>query len=330
MADRPTQVPEWATGEGADIVEPPAEKKAQGWVQGEKPPAGYFNWFFSQLARWIAWFAQEIKERPDGGISVPGGIESDVVNANRVNAKHITTTGEGELPGLAASGGPNAPAMIGDALVGQTGGLFRGTFGVDAETYGHPSNPAWGAAVRAWVQDGADGIPLICQPSNKPQPLRGAINIEPSFEPSQPMSGEIYIDADSHRVRWYDGLAWVDIAIGSEESARHVVGDPGEPPLGSGYTVAPGGGLYMPSFYFDGRRVWLDGYVQHMANQPLDIFTLPVGFRPDHDVYFHGCVVGVPAAAVVVTTAGVVTVQQAFPEDIFNVSLAGLSFEVAP
>lgn len=330
MAERPNAVPEWATDPGADIVEPPAEKKAQGWVQGEKPPAGYFNWLFALLTRWIAWFAQEIKGRPDGGISVPGGMESHLVDANLVTAKRIMAAGEGALPGLAATGGPNAPAMIGDALVGQAGGLFRGTFGVEAETYGNPSNPGWAAAVRALVQDGAEGIPLICQPSNNLQPLRGAILIEPSFEPSAPELGEIYIDAQSNRVRWYDGTAWVDISIGSVESARHVVGEPGEPPLGSGYTVAPGGGLYMPSFYTDGRRVWLDGYVQHMANQPLDIFTLPVGFRPDHDVYFHGCVVGMPAAAVVVTTAGVVTVQQAFPEDIFNVSLAGLSFEVAP
>src|SRR5690606_27107546 len=72
MADRPTQVPEWATGEGADIVEPPAGKKEQGWVQGEKPPAGFFNWLFSLLTRWIAWLADRIGDDGAGGVTVKG------------------------------------------------------------------------------------------------------------------------------------------------------------------------------------------------------------------------------------------------------------------
>src|SRR5690606_29114290 len=109
MADRPTQVPEWGTGEDADIVEPPAGKKAQGWVQGEKPPAGFFNWLFALLTRWIAWFAQEIQGRPEGGISVLGGIG--------------TTS-------LEADGGPGAtkPAVYGRGRGGGApGGRFDGS-----------------------------------------------------------------------------------------------------------------------------------------------------------------------------------------------------------
>src|SRR5690606_21386606 len=185
MADRPTQVPEWATGEGADIVEPPAGKKAQGWVQGEKPPAGYFNWLFSLLTRWIEWFAQEIQGRPEGGISVPGGVESSLVRTDLVNAKHIAASGVEGAPGLAATGGPNAPAVIGTGLPGQAGGLFRGSIGIRAETEGYANTPGSAVAVEASVLPEAEGLALRCKPSTNSQPLRGAILIEPSHEPSQ-------------------------------------------------------------------------------------------------------------------------------------------------
>src|SRR5690606_6355392 len=120
MADRPTQVPEWATGEDADIVEPSAGKKEYGWVQGEKPPAGYFNWLFSQLTRWIAWFAQEIKGRQEGGISVPGGIETS----------SLSVLGAIESRSVEADGGPGAtkPAVYGRGRGSNArGGMFEGS-----------------------------------------------------------------------------------------------------------------------------------------------------------------------------------------------------------
>lgn len=332
MADRPTQVPEWATDPGADVVEPPEAKKEIGWQQGEKPPAGFFNWLFAQLTRWIAWFAQEIKERTEGGISVPGGVESPSVQANLVLASQISssfvaTAGVGEEPGLWATGGPNAPAVIGVGKAGQSGGRFEGTFGVRAETYGNSSAAGHAAAVEAWVLSEADGLALHCKPSTNPLPLRGAILIEPSNEPSQPARGEIYIDAQSNRLRWWDGAAWVDISIDSEESARHVVGAPGEPALEPGWIDGPAP-RYPPSFYRDGRRVWLDGNIQHSASAGDLAFVLPVGFRPaapvifDYPVNFAGGALRIqPDGSVEVFGVG---------SNVANVSLAGLSFEVAP
>lgn len=304
MAERPTQVPEWATGEDADIVEPPAAKKAQGWVQGEKPPAGFFNWLFSQLTRWIAWFAQEIKEKPEGGVSVPGGIETS---------------------SLEADGGPGAtkPAVYGRGRgANAPGGMFEGSapLRVSADSGDSP-------VVFAERRVTATG-PVIAAEHNplSATPRRGLIYIGASPLPLAPVAGDVFRDSFDGVVRYFDGSDWVDFILPSRMTRRHVVGEPGEPPLGPGYIAAPGN-LYMPSFYFDGRRVWLDGLVQHVPNMPLEIFELP-GYRPAHDVVFYGTVEGKPLAHVVVQTNGIVRVGGAFPEDIFDVSLAGLSYEV--
>ena len=55
--------PEWASAEGADIVEPSSERKAIGWEVDDKPPAGWFNWWknlvyqwFNYLEEWRAYF----------------------------------------------------------------------------------------------------------------------------------------------------------------------------------------------------------------------------------------------------------------------------------
>src|SRR5690606_19115525 len=124
MADRPTQVPEWGTGEDADIVEPPAGKKAQGWVQGEKPPAGFFNWLFSLLTRWIAWLADRIGDDGDGGITVKGMKSSttdrfageyeraDGLIALQVSKGHLRLY-DGSLIVLAGHVSANSPAATG-------------------------------------------------------------------------------------------------------------------------------------------------------------------------------------------------------------------------
>ena len=319
MADRPTQVPEWATGEDADIVEPPAGKKEQGWVQGEKPPAGYFNWLFSQLTRWIAWFAQEIKGRQEGGISVPGGIETS----------SLSVLGAIETRSLEADGGPGAtkPAVYGRGRGSNApGGMFEGSSPLRVSADSGDSPVVFGER-----KGSATGPVFAAVHNASTTPERGLYHIGSCPPPTNPVEGDVYRNP-AGRVFYFDGSRWLPIVLPSSVTRRHVVGEPGEPSLGSGYTIAPGGGLYMPSFYFDGRRVWLDGYVQHIANQPLEIFNLTVqlqAFWPDHDVFFYGTVVGKPAACVVVTTQGIVTVQGVSQDEIFNVSLAGLSFEVA-
>src|SRR5690606_28409255 len=147
MAERPTQVPEWATGEDADIVEPPAGKKEQGWLQGEKPPAGYFNWLFKLLTGWVAWFADKIKGRGGFGIDVPEGIATTYLYVDR---------GSSDGPGIESKGyGSAAP-----------GGHFSGDAPVRAVAYSGSA-----AAVHAETAGGASG-PALAAVISRPAPGR--------------------------------------------------------------------------------------------------------------------------------------------------------------
>lgn len=60
MADRPTVFPEWATDDVQDpvsqqfnVVEPPTEKKMDGWFLGEKPNRQWWNWLHRQTYLWL-------------------------------------------------------------------------------------------------------------------------------------------------------------------------------------------------------------------------------------------------------------------------------------
>jgi len=44
--------------ESADITEPSSGKRQTGWTDQEKPPRVFFNWFWSRLARVVAWLVQ--------------------------------------------------------------------------------------------------------------------------------------------------------------------------------------------------------------------------------------------------------------------------------
>lgn len=62
MADRPEQLPEWATEDQVDdvsgqnnVVEPPAERKESGWDRREIPPRQWQNWLARLYYRWIEW-----------------------------------------------------------------------------------------------------------------------------------------------------------------------------------------------------------------------------------------------------------------------------------
>ncbi len=46
---------EWATSPYAYKVAPPLEKQQKGWTAGERPPAGWLNWFFNQMSQWSTW-----------------------------------------------------------------------------------------------------------------------------------------------------------------------------------------------------------------------------------------------------------------------------------
>lgn len=54
---RPTEVPTWATSGSADVDEPSAQRKALGWIAGQPPPAGQFNWWMNLVGSWLTWLA---------------------------------------------------------------------------------------------------------------------------------------------------------------------------------------------------------------------------------------------------------------------------------
>lgn len=50
----PTNYPDWGTDQ-TNNVDPPGAKKAAGWVPGEQPPSGWFNWWQWVVGLWVRW-----------------------------------------------------------------------------------------------------------------------------------------------------------------------------------------------------------------------------------------------------------------------------------
>lgn len=89
MAQKPTDLPEWASDPGADVETPPPGKRAEGWTPLEKPPHQWFNWLFRLLYQWAA-FLQDYSAN-----HVHDGGASDL-SAPKVDLKeHIDWSGAG-------------------------------------------------------------------------------------------------------------------------------------------------------------------------------------------------------------------------------------------
>lgn len=66
MVDKPIVYPQWASNDVQDpisqqfnVVEPPLEKKTDGWFLGEKPNRQWWNWFQRTVYDWILWLDQQ-------------------------------------------------------------------------------------------------------------------------------------------------------------------------------------------------------------------------------------------------------------------------------
>lgn len=66
MVDKPIVYPQWASDDVQDpisqqynVVEPPLEKKTDGWFLGEKPNRQWWNWFQRTVYDWILWLSQQ-------------------------------------------------------------------------------------------------------------------------------------------------------------------------------------------------------------------------------------------------------------------------------
>lgn len=53
IGERPADIPEWATDAAALITTPSGAKQILGWIAGEIPPAGAFNWFQKFVHKWV-------------------------------------------------------------------------------------------------------------------------------------------------------------------------------------------------------------------------------------------------------------------------------------
>jgi hypothetical protein len=104
----PTQYPDWAT-DGLNTLEPPAGKVAAGWVPGEQPPSGWFNWWKHLVGEWTRWLDAEVVSltgRVDVLEPAVDALEADMAaaeatlaNAALVNAANVFTLGQ-TMPGL--------------------------------------------------------------------------------------------------------------------------------------------------------------------------------------------------------------------------------------
>lgn len=56
MPTRPSDLPQWATGAGASVTEPPDQSKGLGWQRGVPPVAGWMNWLLNNIYEWLVYF----------------------------------------------------------------------------------------------------------------------------------------------------------------------------------------------------------------------------------------------------------------------------------
>lgn len=92
---KPNDVPTWA--ESGDRVEPPVEKKEQGFIPGERAHAQYFNWIFNRIGSWLQWL-DDLFPRPLSTVS---------------GRRYLSMGGDTETPGLELRGGSGG-APIGE------------------------------------------------------------------------------------------------------------------------------------------------------------------------------------------------------------------------
>jgi hypothetical protein len=80
---RPSELPEWASGGSAQVVDPTSGKKAIGWTSKEKPANQLLNWWQKNVYSWIDWLAAGVLDgnweftgnvKVDGNITSPTGI----------------------------------------------------------------------------------------------------------------------------------------------------------------------------------------------------------------------------------------------------------------
>ncbi len=105
MAVKPTDGHiDWITDDDpAKYIAPSAAKKLQGWVQQEKPPYQYFNWYWRLVDRWLKWadaqsdeniaaIAAEATARANADTTLQGNIEAEATARADADTAHANET----------------------------------------------------------------------------------------------------------------------------------------------------------------------------------------------------------------------------------------------
>jgi hypothetical protein len=92
MAAKPSTLPRWANS-GGDVVVPLSGKQDVGWVEGEDPPAPYFNWLFLLIYQWLLYLS-------DGALSGNHSITGDLsVTGDVTIGDDLVVNGDLDLSG---------------------------------------------------------------------------------------------------------------------------------------------------------------------------------------------------------------------------------------
>lgn len=92
----PSNYPDWGTDE-TNNVEPPGGKIAEGWLPGEQPPSGWFNWWKNLVGQWTRWLesvTNTLSGRIDDNDADITTLQADL---DTLEASHSTLSGAAAL-----------------------------------------------------------------------------------------------------------------------------------------------------------------------------------------------------------------------------------------
>jgi hypothetical protein len=163
---KPSTLPRWAETSGgtpsSNIDEPSSGRKDIGWLDDERPPAWWLNWWKNTVYQWIkyldqihteafTWTALHVFEKK---VTVVAGLAT--------NDPGVDATGDGSGPGILGTGGATAgaPGVVGEGGIGGGPGVQGTGIGTGLGVYGAGGNSGT-AAAGVKGQGGSGGSPGV-------------------------------------------------------------------------------------------------------------------------------------------------------------------------
>lgn len=137
---RPTKLPEWASGDTADVVEPTAGEKSLGWAAGQTPPAPYMNWLMGGDFGYFPWlqyvstFEQQALTWPERQTFQKGFAAS---GQRSTIAGLDVTSGQTVVGGLATDTLTASGAVSGSTVTGTTVTATNFTYDAPVTSYAY-------------------------------------------------------------------------------------------------------------------------------------------------------------------------------------------------